>query len=103
MKTAMGSTLERLGRIPLTSLAQAAVRTMHPSVTTLLIRDRLGWRSTPKSSRQHLDAAIQWICRAHDRCHGQGVSLGFSLLHGWLPPYPETTGYIIPTLFDYSE
>lgn len=75
---------------------------MHPSIIGLLIRDRLDWRSNPDTSRRHLDATIQWICRAHDQCGGQGVSLGFSLLHGWFPPYPETTGYIIPTMFDYA-
>ncbi len=98
----MHSTLGKLRRLPLTTVASAAARLLHPSVVHLLLRDSLGWLSTPGSSGRHLDAAIQWICRAHDQCGGRGVSAGFSLLHGWFPAYPETTGYIIPTLFDYA-
>ncbi len=99
----MQSTLETLRRLPLSTLARAGARLLHPSIVGLLIRDRLDLRSRAGSSRRHLDATIQWICRAHDQCGGKGVSLGFSLLHGWFPPYPETTGYIIPTLFDYAK
>ncbi len=32
-----------------------------------------------------------------------GVSAGYSLENGWTPPYPETTGYIIPTFIKYSK
>jgi uncharacterized protein YyaL (SSP411 family) len=47
---------------------------------------------------------MKWLCRAQDHGGGQGgVSAGYSLLHGWLQPYPETTGYIIPTFFDYAQ
>ncbi len=49
-------------------------------------------------ARAHLIAALEWLCRAHDAGGGQGVSAGYFLRRGWMPPYPETTGYIIPTL-----
>ena len=49
-----------------------------------------------------LDAAIRWLCLSHDVTGRQGSSKGFSLLHGWLPAYPETTGYIIGTLLDHA-
>jgi hypothetical protein len=45
-----------------------------------------------------LAAAIGWLCRTHDATGRRGSSKGFSLLHGWLPAYPETTGYLIGTL-----
>lgn len=49
----------------------------------------------------HLAAAIDWLCRAQDVRGGQpdagGVSAGWSFEDGWLPAYPETTGYIIET------
>lgn len=49
----------------------------------------------------HLAAAIDWLCRAQDQRDGQadagGVSAGWSFEDGWLPSYPETTGYIIET------
>lgn len=52
--------------------------------------------------REHLAAAIDWLCRAQDMRNGQtdagGVSAGWSFEDGWLPSYPETTGYIIETM-----
>jgi hypothetical protein len=49
-----------------------------------------------------LDDAIAWLCRTHDVTDRQGSSKGFSLVHGWLPAYPETTGYVIGTLLAYA-
>ncbi len=50
----------------------------------------------------HLGAAIDWLCRAQDMRDGHpdagGASAGWSFEDGWLPSYPETTGYIIETL-----
>jgi hypothetical protein len=50
-----------------------------------------------------LDAALRWLCLAHDVTGRRGASKGFSLLHGWLPAYPETTGYIVGTLLEHAE
>src|SRR5438445_10675787 len=48
----------------------------------------------------HLVAAIEWLVRAHDATPDGGVSRAFSLAdRRWQPSYPETTGYIIPTLY----
>jgi uncharacterized protein YyaL (SSP411 family) len=49
-----------------------------------------------------LDAAIDWLCLTHDVTGRQGSSLGYHLLRGWLPAFPETTGYIIGTLLDHA-
>jgi uncharacterized protein YyaL (SSP411 family) len=49
----------------------------------------------------HLEKTMEWLCRAHDKSKNGGVSEGFHLFHGWLPPYPETTGYIIESFFNY--
>ena len=50
----------------------------------------------------HLAAAVDWLCRAQDVRDGRpdagGVSAGWSFEDGWLPSYPETTGYIIETM-----
>lgn len=49
----------------------------------------------------HLLAAIDWICAAHDASADDGVPHSYDLpSRSWKPSYPETTGYIIPTLFD---
>lgn len=50
-----------------------------------------------------LPAAIAWLLRTHEATGRQGSSKGFSLLHGWLPAYPETTGYVIGTLLEYEQ
>lgn len=60
---------------------------------------------------EDLKAAIEWIKRAHDAGGDGGVSWGFRLGHnfrdgaklGWQRSYPETTGYIIPTMLRYGE
>ena len=49
-------------------------------------------------SDEHLDAAIGWLLRSIEACGGQASSKGYRFLKGWMPPYPETTGYIIPTV-----
>jgi len=49
----------------------------------------------------HLEKAIKWLSLAQDSTKDGGVSEGYHLYHGWLPSYPETTGYIIETFFDY--
>jgi len=47
--------------------------------------------------RRHLVATYRWTLRSIER--GRGGSCAYYLpLRGWSPPYPETTGYLIPTL-----
>lgn len=75
------------------------------SVSDVLVRESWRVRRFPQKSGgddAHLRETIDWLVRASE--HGEGgVSSHYSLLHGrWLPPFPETTGYIIPTLFDYA-
>jgi uncharacterized protein YyaL (SSP411 family) len=50
-----------------------------------------------------LAAAAEWLLRAQEATPDNGVSGGYSFEDGWIPSYPETTGYIIPTLISYSE
>ncbi len=68
-----------------------------------------GRRRASPDDRTHLAAAADWIRRAQDATGIGGVSRGYSLVYdrrfarrGWQPAYPETTGYIIPTMFDYA-
>lgn len=54
----------------------------------------------------HAAAAADWLLRSIDACGGNGSSAyysrAFKPTSGWAPAYPETTGYIIETLFDYA-
>ncbi len=46
---------------------------------------------------RHLQEAIAWLERAQDFGSDRGVSYGADFGSGFLPSYPETTGYIIGT------
>ena len=50
------------------------------------------------SDEDHLRAAAQWLARAQDASTDGGIAGRYSLASGWSSSYPETTGYIIPTL-----
>lgn len=74
-----------------------------PRHLRLISADMLGTANQPEHDHKtHLQAAIDWLCRAQDVCDGRsdagGVAAGWSFEDGWLPGYPETTGYIIETL-----
>lgn len=53
--------------------------------------------------RDHLRAAVRWIGRAQDATADGGISGRYSLRRGWTSSYPETTGYLIPTLLALEE
>jgi|SRR5215471_262060 len=54
-------------------------------------------------SVEHLDAAYDWIRTAHDAAGDGGVPGLYHLIRGWSASYPETTGYLIPTLLAYAK
>lgn len=66
------------------------------------MRDLLGRDCRMQVSDDHIDAAITWLCVAQDQWADGGVALRYSLVKGWQPSYPETTGYIIPTFLKYA-
>jgi hypothetical protein len=71
----------------------------------LAAKDRLGLsRSVPRSIEEHLNAAAKWLLVAQRATNDDGVAHSYDIRsRKWLPSYPETTGYIIPTLFDYAK
>ena len=58
-------------------------------------------------SSRRLDAAAQWLLRSIEACPVQGSAAFYSRFyrpsHGWGNPYPETTGYIVPTFLKYGQ
>lgn len=57
----------------------------------------------PIDNRTHLDAAIAWLKHAQDVTSNGGVAQTYLVRsQHWAPSYPETTGYIIPTLYRYA-
>ena len=77
-------------------------RLWSPSRFRLIMRDFP--RPHPQREREHeihLEALIDWLCRAQDQQDGLGdeggVSAGWNFGPGWQKAYPETSGYIIET------
>lgn len=65
-------------------------------------RQQLPQLSNIESTQDHLEAAINWLYQTQDVNESEGSSAGYNLVLGWESPYPETTGYIIPTLYRYA-
>jgi hypothetical protein len=87
--------------------APARYRLAEPLHMRLIVADLLNRDARPaRPHRVHLSAALDWLCRAQDArdgAHDAGsVSAGWSFEDGWLPGYPETTGYIIETFIAAS-
>ncbi len=59
------------------------------------------YTTTKRSSTEILDLVLGWIYNAQ-RLDG-GIAGYYSLLTGYSDSYPEVTGYIIPTLYDYAK
>lgn len=69
------------------------------------LRDRLGWSLGPERAlAEHLRAAVDWLLRAQQATPDDGVAHSWDIRRRcWHASYPETTGYVIPTLIDYAE
>lgn len=67
-------------------------------------RDKRGLPSYDPGIAAAVSEAIAWLCRAQDHSTTKdgGVARHFSLVSGWGPSYPETTGYIIPSVLDFA-
>jgi len=68
-------------------------------------RDRLGLLIQDPGTGRAIEEGIGWLCRAQDNSTSRdgGVARHFSLITGWSTSYPETTGYIVPTLLTYAK
>ena len=54
-------------------------------------------------NEKHITAALDWLKRAQD-ITGDGGGAGRYLLNrGWTLPYPETSGYIVPTFLEAAK
>lgn len=71
---------------------------------TALADHRQGLQDDPGADRAIREAAA-WLCRAQDNTasHDDGVARDYSLINGWATSYPETTGYIVPTMMALAD
>ena len=67
-------------------------------------KDLLGLSGQDAGINEATNEGIAWLCRAQDNSLSKdgGVARHYSLLSGWSTSYPETTGYIIPTMLEYA-
>ncbi len=73
------------------------------SVCSAVVRGRFDLRYQTGTNQDHLKATMDWLSRAQDATADDGVAAAFDVVaNTWYPSYPETTGYIIPTFFDYA-
>jgi len=68
-----------------------------------LYRDVTAAETTPRDDDVHLASAVEWLYRSQDATDCGGCAATYNLVLGWEPAYPETTGYIVPTLYDYAD
>jgi hypothetical protein len=87
---------------------------LHPShqATAALARMEKRASALPVTpSMRHLESAMRWLKLAQNSSETGGVSWGYRARRavrtdfplGWVAPYPETTGYLIPTMIRYSD
>ena len=96
--------------MPILRLVQAPFRykLWRPSHVRLVANDAVSLGVPPEQDHvRHLRAAIEWLCLAQDvradKTDAGGVSAGWSFEDGWLPSYPETSGYIVETFLAAAE
>lgn len=80
---------------------------LHPELRAEIAADHNGGHPVARAHRPHLLAALEWLVRSQDATPDDGSSRGYSPGfspywngRGWQPSYPETTGYLIPTLIE---
>ncbi len=75
------------------------------SINDWIVWQKHAWLPIPLKTgldERHLQKTIDWLMLAIENGQG-GVSSHYNPISGrWMDPFPETTGYIIPTLFDYA-
>ncbi|WP_425254329.1 hypothetical protein ACPJXG_11555 [Janthinobacterium sp. NFX145] len=64
------------------------------------LSDRRGLPAFDPGPQAVVKACTAWLCAAQDHSSSNdgGVARDYNLLKGWSSSYPETTGYIIPTM-----
>jgi uncharacterized protein YyaL (SSP411 family) len=60
------------------------------------------WSTRIQNDAEHAKLCAQWLLSAQKNSN-TGYSHSYSFLNGWLPAYPETTGYIIPTMISLGK
>jgi hypothetical protein len=83
---------------------------LHPAALAEHWRELRRRRRPSQASETHIVEALGWLERAQDASPDGGIARAWGMVRipymgcrGWQPPYPETTGYIIPTLYEAAD
>jgi hypothetical protein len=68
-------------------------------------KDSQGLPADDPGVERSIQSAIAWLLNAQrfSASRDGGVARHYSLIKGWAVSYPETTGYIVPTLVDFGK
>lgn len=69
----------------------------------LILADKLELVGGVPTRKKSLEQIFTWIKASFDATEDGGSSAYYHLIHGWKNSYPETTGYLVPTLYEYAE
>jgi hypothetical protein len=75
---------------------------LRPSFSIAMTNTAVRVRGAELTCAYRADAALNWLRRSIAVTGQRGSSHSYSPLFGWSNAYPETTGYLIETLFDYA-
>ncbi|MBD3636683.1 MAG: terpene cyclase/mutase family protein [Crocinitomicaceae bacterium] len=74
----------------------------NPSLAKPIFYDLFGKKGKIKDNALHLKKAAEWILQSQ-KVNPDGGSASHLDRTGWLPSFPETTGYIIPSMLKYCK
>ena len=77
---------------------------LSPEVRAAYSRDKAGQLGADPGIEASVAKAAEWLCVAQRMSPDAdgGVARHFSITTGWGSSYPETTGYIVPTLIRFA-
>jgi hypothetical protein len=80
------------------------ILTLPPDLRAAGRREASDVRGPDPGPEAVIDAGLDWLLAAQrgSASHDGGFARHYSVLTGWSTSYPETTGYITPTLLDHA-
>ncbi len=78
---------------------------MPPSAKAMRRRDLSGEERPDAGAEATMRAALDWlmVAQKHSATNDAGAARDYSHTTGWAASYPETSGYIVPTLLEQAE
>lgn len=78
---------------------------MPPSAKAVRQRDMSGEERPDYGAEETMRAVLDWLLSAqrHSATSDDGAARDYSHTTGWAASYPETSGYIVPTLLDQAK